>query len=80
MRNAITFPNRDISEGGGICYRLIAGTEDHGVQEDFSCFWYCTFKRAVMSSTNRQELREYTFSTRSQIGLEVEAIDDKVMM
>jgi hypothetical protein len=31
-----------------------------------------------MTSTNRQELRDFTFSTNSQIGLEVEAMDEKV--
>lgn len=31
-----------------------------------------------MTSTNRQELRDFSFSTTSQIGLEVEAVDDKV--
>jgi hypothetical protein len=60
--------------------RLIAGTEDEHHQEDQACFWYCSSKRAVMTSTNRQELRDYTFSTTSQIGLEVEAVDEKVLI
>ncbi len=58
--------------------RLIAGTEDEEQKEDQACFWFCSSKRAIMTSTNRQELRDFTFSTNSQIGLEVEAMDEKV--
>ena len=54
--------------------------EDDKEKDDHACFWYCSSKRAVMTSTNRQELRDFTFSTTSLIGLEVEAVGEKVRL
>lgn len=62
-----------------ICeYRLIAGVEDEKVKDDEACFWFCSSKRAVLTSTNRQELKDFTFTTKTQIGLEVEMVEDRV--
>lgn len=58
--------------------RLIAGTEDPLQKEDEACFWFCSSKRALLSSTNRQELKDFTFLTGQQIGLEVELVEERV--
>lgn len=58
--------------------RLIAGTEDEIQKEDEACFWFSSSKRAVLSTTNRQELKDFTFSTSLQIGLEVELVEERV--
>jgi len=48
------------------------------IKEDQACFWYCSAKRAILTSTNRQELKDFAFTTHSQIGLEVEMVDERV--
>lgn len=47
-------------------------------KEDEACFWFCSLRRALLSSTNRQELKDFTFYTTQQIGLEVELVDERV--
>ncbi len=52
--------------------------EDEHIKEDEACFWFCSSKRAILTSTNRQELKDFTFTTKSQIGLEVEMVEERV--
>ena len=54
--------------------------EDEHIKEDEACFWFCSSKRAILTSTNRQELKDFTFTTKSQIGLEVEMVEERVSL
>lgn len=50
---------------------MIRNCESFGV-------WFSSSKRAIVSTTNRQEIRDFRFVAGLQIGLEVELSCEKV--